>query len=163
MSNLTAKQLRLQKYNNIILNNLQKFKAGASMTRADFVNLFNIPNIAITGSYKQIHRSNLKLVSVQVEINQLMRENGLYLQTEDYYTIFKVAPLKKTKSTVIRYSAEVDINHYCTSRLEAKLKQRVKAGTWGTYQNVFPSTIAKMGNKPITQRHATTINRVKSI
>lgn len=163
MSNLTAKQLRLEKYNQVILNNLQKFKAGSSMTRADFVNLFNIPNIAITGSYKQIHKSNLKLVGVQVEINQLMRENGLYLQTEDYYTVFKVAPLKKTKNTVIRYSAEVDINKYCTSRLEARLRQRVKAGTWGTYQNVPASTIARMGSSSITPRHATTINRVNNI
>jgi hypothetical protein len=125
--------------------------------------LFNIPNIAITGSYKQIHSSNLKLVSVQVEINQLMRENGLYLQTEDYYTVFKVAPLKKTKNTVIRYSAEVDINRYCTSRLEARLKQRVKAGTWGTYQSVPTATIARIGSSSVSQRHATTINRVNNI
>lgn len=159
---LTAKQQRLVQYNDIITRNKKLFKPGCTLSRKDFVALFAIQNIQTKGAYAKVHRSNLKLVQVQMEINMLMRENGLYLKSNDYYSSFSVAEKKQAKNTIIRYSAEVDINNYCTTRLENKLKERVTAGTWGTYKKVASGIIANMSHNYKTLRHSATINRVKN-
>jgi hypothetical protein len=160
--NITAKQQRLIRYNDIITTNKTLFKAGSTMTRDSFVFLFKIPDIVNTGTYEEVHRANLKLVRAQMEINRLMRENGLYLESNNYYNSFSVVKKPKTKKTIVRYSAEVDINNYCTTRLETKLQERVKAKTWGTYNKVSRGVILNMDNNYKTERHKATINRVKS-
>lgn len=159
---ITTKQQRLIDYNNTITTNKTLFKAGSTITRDSFVFLFKIPDIVNTGTYEEVHRSNLKLVRTQMEVNKLMRENGLYLESNNYYNSFTVVKKPKTKKTIVRYSAEVDINDYCTTRLEAKLQERVKAKTWGTYNKVSQGVILNMDNNYKTARHKATINRVKS-
>lgn len=160
---LTPKQLRLDHYNRVITKNKSKFKTGSTFSRDDLVQLFNVQDIVNTGNYVDIQRSNLKLVTVQMEINMLMRENGLYLASKNYYSQFTVLKKKATKKTVIRYSAEVDINKVCTTRLEAKLKERVTNNTWGTYNKVSTARISTMGSTTPSIRHERTINRVKTI
>jgi hypothetical protein len=161
--NLTKEQLQLVQYNNVIVKNKAKFKKGASMTRDEFVKLFNVQDIVNTGEYAEVHRSNLRLVGVQMQVNRLMRENGLYIASSDYYSNFEVLKKEKTKKTVLRYSAEVDINSACTNRLETKLTERVKANTWGTYNNVSVGRISNMHSSNTTRRHMNTIKRVKTI
>jgi hypothetical protein len=159
---LTTKQQRLVNYNNIIVANLSKFKTGSVLSRKDFVKLFNITSVVDQGSYAVVHNSNLKLLKAQIEINVLMRENGLYLKSQDYYTNFLVLDKKATKKNIVRYSSEVDINTSCTTRLETKMKNRVNNKTWGSYFNVPTTSIQNLAHKP-SDRHARTIQRVKVI
>lgn len=158
---LTIKQQRLVAYNNIILANLKKFSTGSSVSRKKFVKMFNIPNIVHTGTYAKVHTSNLALLKAQTEINVLMRENGLYLKSQDYYTNFLVLDKKATKTNIIRYSSEVDINHSCTQRLENKMKTKVASKTWGEYSDVSTASIQNLSHKP-SARHTRTIQRVKT-
>jgi hypothetical protein len=160
---LTTKEQRLMRYNDIITKYKKYFKAGHSLTRKQFVQLFGISNIKHTGTYEEVHRSNLRLVSAQVEINMLMRENGLYLASSDYYQNFSVGTKERTKREVVRYSSEIDINNNCTTRLEDKLTSRVKAGTWGTYNKVPSGTIKRLSSYSETPRHTRTRVRVKQI
>lgn len=158
---LTIKQQKLQEYNEIILANKAKFTPGKTITRKQLVKMFKIPGINHKGAYPKVHRSNLALLNVQMDINVLLRENGLYLQSKDYYTKFVIAEKLATKKTIVRYSAEVDVNRRCAVRLEARMKSRVQAKSWGTYQDVPDNDIASLNN-PQTVRHAKTIQRVKS-
>jgi hypothetical protein len=158
---LTTKQLRLVTYNSIIVANLSKFSTGSVLSRVHFTKLFNIPNIMHTGTYSQVHSSNLKLLQAQMEINVLMRENGLYMKSKNYYDSFVVVDKKTTKNTIIRYSSEVDVYNSCTTRLENKMKTRVASKTWGSYSNVSTTSIQNLSNKPST-RHTKTIKRVKT-
>ena len=117
MSQLTKKQLRLKKYNNIIVQNRKYFKSGVTLTRREFVKMFSIKGIVHKGNYKDVHKANLELVHTQAEINALMRENGLYLKSKDYYGEFSIANKTKVKSTVARFSKEIDVYSSCTDRL----------------------------------------------
>jgi hypothetical protein len=156
----TSKELRLMRFNDIITKNKKAFRAGKFLTKDAFVNLFRIDYDTGNGTYPEVHRANLKLVQYQTEINMLMRENGLYLRSEDYYEFFRIGNKDRVKTEVIRYSAEVDINRACTTRLENNLKTRVKAGTWGTYNRVPTSVIQQMSNYSETKRHIKTKYRV---
>ena len=158
---LTIKQQRLVDYNNIIVANLSKFRSGSSLCRKEFVKLFNITAIVNVGTYSQVHTSNLKLLQVQTELNVLMRENGLYLKSQDYYSKFLVLDKKATKTNIIRYSSEVDINTSCTTRLENRMKNRVSSKTWGHYSAVSTSSIQNLAHVP-SVRHSRTIQRVKT-
>lgn len=161
--NPTKKELRLHMYNDIIVKNKKYFRAGKSLTRQQFVQLFRIPHIMHSGTYEEIHRSNLRLLNAQKEINMLMRENGLYVASSDYYQFFDIVNKERTKAEIIRYSAEVDITSNCTTRLEDKLKSRVKAGTWGTYNKVPSNTISQIATYKESKRHTRTRIRVKQI
>jgi hypothetical protein len=156
----TAKQQRLLDYNQIIVNNMSQFTSGSVLSRKKFVKLFNLKDIKNKGSYAKVHRSNLRLLKAQVEINQLMRESGLYIQSRDYYTSFQVLEKDSTKKAILRYSAEVDTNTACTNRLEDTMKSRVQSKTWGIYSNVSTQTIETMKDKPKTLRHKRKIQRV---
>ena len=160
---LTKKQLRLLRYNDIIVKNKKLFKAGQYLTRDAFIRLFNIQGVVSSGTYEEMHRSNLKLVTAQTEINMLMRENGLYIASEDYYQFFNVVNKDRVKAEVVRYSAGIDINNACTGRLEAKLKTRTQANTWGVYNKVPRSEIERMGNYKETVRHTRVKKRVSQI
>lgn len=162
-SKLTKKQRRLAHYNDILTYNKTLFRAGRSISRQTFVNLFSVPDIVHSGTYEEIQRSNLKLVAVQQEINMLMRENGLYMKSENYYGDFKVVEKEPTKNTILRYSGGVDVFNGCTSRLEMKMKERVDAKTWGRYNRVSNSDIAQMPMYAESARHRRAINRVKHI
>jgi hypothetical protein len=159
----TEKQLRLKKYNDIIVKNKKQFKAGQSLTRTQFIKLFQIPVKSTSKSYEEIHKDNLKLVAAQNELNLLMRENGLYLRSSDYYQNFHITDKERTKSQVLRYSSEVDINRACTTRLESNLVNRVRAGTWGTYNKLSDDTIKNLSNHSESKRHKNTRIRVKYI
>lgn len=159
---LTKKQ-RLLAYNKTITSFKAKFKAGKVMTREDFVDLFNIPDIVHKGTYAEVHRSNLRLVQAQTEINVLMRENGLYLSSRDYYSEFYVRDMDYTKAAIKRLSANVDICNAYATRLEDRMVKRIKNGNWGTYNKVKPSYINNMGFPEPSPRHKATIKRVKHI
>jgi len=156
----SKKQLRLMMFNDIITKNKKAFRSGKFLTKDAFIKLFRINYNTGSGTYAEIHRANLKLVQYQTEINMLMRENGLYLRSEDYYEFFRIGNKDRVKTEVIRYSAEVDINRACTTRLENNLKTRVKAGTWGTYNRVPNSVIEQMDTYSETKRHIKTKHRV---
>lgn len=158
---LTVKQQRLVDYNSIIVANMNKFKAGSVLSRKRFTKLFKIPGIVHKGSYAKVHRSNLRLVQAQTEINALMAQNGLYMKSENYYENFVVVDKKRTKQTIVRYSAEVDVNKACTTRLENNMKSRIISKTWGYYSNVSSAQIKSLSNKQ-TLRHSRTIQRVKA-
>mgnify|MGYP001062692965 CR=1 FL=1 len=160
---MTEKQLRLKAYNDIIVKNKKFFRAGQNLSRSQFIAMFNIPLLATSNDYEELHRDNLRLVAAQTEINMLMRENGLYLRSSNYYQNFSIVDKERTKAEVLRYSSEVDINRACTTRLETKLTERVRAGTWGTYNRVSDQDIANMGNHTETRRHKNTRVRVKFI
>lgn len=132
----TKKQQRLMAYNDVITKNKKRFKAGVTLTRNEFINLFGITGIVSRGNYKNVHRSNMKLVQAQTEINMLMRENGLNMRSSDYYSEFKVSDKERTKNTIVRYGAEVDRFNSCVSRLADTMEARVNKKTWGTYNRV---------------------------
>jgi len=159
----TEKQLRLKRYNDVIVKNKKQFKAGQSLTRAELIKLFNIQIPQNNKSYEDEHKANLRLVAAQNELNLLMRENGLYLRSSDYYQNFHVVDKEQTKNQVIRYSSEVDVNRACTTRLESSLVNRVRAGTWGTYNKVSDDTIKNMSTTSESKRHKNTRIRVKYI
>jgi hypothetical protein len=159
----TAKQKRLSFYNDILTYNKSLFRAGRSISRRDFVKLFNISNIVHNGTYEEIQRANLALVAAQQEINMLMRENGLYMKSENYYGSFKVVEKDNTKNTILRYSGGVDVFNGCTSRLEVKMKERVNANTWGRYNRVSQSVIAQMPLYQESTRHKRARIRVSQI
>lgn len=165
MKKLTKKQERLLKYNDIITRNKKLFKPGSVFGREELALFFGVTNIVSKGNYKKVHQSNLQLVQLQTEINLLMRENGLYMRSSDYYSNFEVVNKKRTKATVVRYSSEVDINRYCTTRLEARLTDRIQNNTWGTYNKVNRNTVLALGGSypSPTPRHAATIQRMSDI
>jgi len=142
-SSLTKKQQRMIKYNEIIAKNKTAFKAGKFFTRNDFIKIFELV-IPSTGTHKEMTKANLDLVQAQAEINMLMRENGLYIRSRDYYSEFHVSEKAKTKRTVLRYRKESDVMDHCGDRLKACMGQRIKAGTWGTYNKVPISRIRGM-------------------
>lgn len=162
MKKLTKKQERLLKYNDIITRNKKFFRPGSVFNRDELALFFSLSDIVSKGSYKKVHKANLKLVQLQTEINLLMRENGLYMRSSDYYTKFEVVNKKRTKAAVIRYSAEVDINRYCTTRLEARLKEKENNNNWGTYNKVPVETILSFNNNTslLSKRHIATIQRM---
>ena len=160
----TAKRLRLDSYNSVITKNKAKFKAGKSLSRADFVALFSIPGIVHKGQYQKVHRSNLTLVQAQTEINSLMAENGLYVSSKNYYTEFYVRDKDRTKHTIERFSTEVDVFSACTTRLESKMTERMDAGTWGRYNKLSASKIDSIvEDKEPSKRHKRVIERIKLI
>lgn len=137
MGKITKRQQRLIDFDNIITKNKTLFKAGSTISRADLVKLFSIPKIYNTGSYAKVHRSNLKLVAVQMDINWLMRANGLYLKSKNYYNEFHVCEKEPTKNTIVRYAGEAEIQESCEVQLDRGMVTRLSAGTWGTYNRVF--------------------------
>lgn len=146
----------------IITANSSMFAAGSTMTQQDLVNLFNIKGVKTTGSYQEIHRSNLRVMTVVRHINKLMRANGLYLASKKYYTEFHVKEKKATRNTVVRYSAQVEKNESCEVQLETAMVQRINAGTWGHYRSCYTSTgkrrrHAVAGNPPKGREKATKI------
>lgn len=163
MSKLTKKQTRLKLYNDIIVQNRKHFKSGITLTRRQFVKMFNIKGIVHKGNFKDVHKANLELVHVQAEVNTLMRENGLYLKSKDYYSEFSIATKTKVKSTVARFSKEVDVYSACADRLISNVEKRTTAGTWGTYRKVPLYTIAKLGEIRDSKRHLRTITRLRAI
>lgn len=146
----------------IITANSSMFSAGNVMSQQDLVKLFNIKGVKTTGSYKELHRSNLVVMTMVQHINKLMRANGLYLASKDYYTEFHVKEKKATRNTVVRYSAQVEKNESCEVQLETAMVQRLKAGTWGHYRSCYTATgkrrrHAVAGNPPAGREKATKI------
>lgn len=163
MAQLTKKQQRLKDYNDIIMLNRKSFKAGTTLTRRQFTKMFNIKGVVHKGNYKDVHKSNLILLKVQADVNALMRENGLYLKSKNYYGEFSIVNKSRVKSTVARFSKEVDVYRACTNRLITNVEKRTNAGTWGTYRRVPLASISKMGEVSDSKRHLRTIKRLHAI
>lgn len=160
MANLTDLQQRLVDYNNILTCNKGLFKAGRSISRDTFINLFGVEDIVNVGTYEELQKSNLKLVSVQKEINMLMRENGLYLKSKNYYKEFKVVEKGPTTGEILRYSGGVDVFTGCTNRLADKMEERLGKNTWGHYNKVPAKDIAQLPMYSTSRRHNKMYKRV---
>ena len=162
---LTEKQIRMLGFNDVIAKNKAKFIPGKKFTRKQFIKLFKLTSIVDGKTIPEMMRSNLDLVSFQTEINKLMRENGLYIASKNYYTEFHVAPINKTKDTVVRYSAEVDINRICTNRLEDRLTARVKNNTWGNYNKLPRPLVLALAsrNGSLSTRHDHVVERMSDL
>ena len=158
---ITAKKLRLQAYNKIIARNKKLFQQGKSISCETFANLFGLEDIVTVGTYKELHRSNLRLVTLQNELNLLMRENGLYIHSTNYYTTFTVSERNVAKSTAIRYSSTVDVAKSCTQRLSDNYIQRVKDDTWGTYNKLSVAQIDDLLEPVTSTRHERVKSRIK--
>ncbi|AGM47221.1 hypothetical protein AD45P2_00250 [Alteromonas phage vB_AmaP_AD45-P2] len=158
----TQKQLRLKRYNDIIAKNKKLFAAGSTLTRDKFVSLFAVPDVVTAGNYVDVQRSNLRLVTAQTEINMLMRENGLYIRSKDYYSSFHVVEKKQTKNVIARYSSEVDVNRHCVSRLEMSFANKVKSNNWGQYDQLTEQQILNLDTAFVSRRHESVIKRLQS-
>lgn len=144
-----AKLKRLKEINQIITANKHKFKTGNVFTAEEFGFMFGYYGVTTKGSYKNVQRSNLKLVSIQGDVNQLMRENGLYLRSRNYYSFFEVCDIEKTKNTVLRYRAEADNTAVYNQDLLNTLQMRHSNNNWGTYNKVTVGRIkAIVDRKP---------------
>jgi len=159
-SALTKKQQRLVKYNDIITRNKKYFKTGQYFTRDAFIRMFEL-GLPSEGDYKTMTKANLDLVQAQTEINLLMRENGLYIRSADYYSEFHVAEKAKTKRTVLRYRKESEVMGSCNSRLKGCMQERINAGTWGTYNKVSIDRIRGMKPYDPSEEYRNDDNRMK--
>lgn len=160
MTNLTTKQQLLVDYDNIITKNKKHFKVGQRFTRNDFIKMFSL-NLPSSGTYKVMHRANLKLVQVQNMVNMLMRENGLYIKSEDYYNEFVVVEKDATKDTILRYRKESETYLDCNARLSASMGSRIKAGTWGTYNKVGVTRITNMNEYQPSTAYKRDLKKIK--
>lgn len=148
----TSKRIqRLTSYNNIISKNRSKYKAGFRFSRDEFISAFGLPAFPKRGNYATMHKASLKLVAAQQEINELLRESGMYLKSTNYYSEFVITKKEPTKGEITRYSAAVDRNEACTARLADKMEER--GSRWGTYLKVPARQIASLGKFEATERH----------
>ncbi len=159
----TLKQQRLANINTILVNNSAVIQSGLTLSREEFIELFDIEDVVNIGDYQKVHRSNLKLLSMQTDINLLLRESGLYMTSEEYYSYFHIMEKENTKQTILRYSSEVDICKTSTDNLENCMVSRTKSKTWGHYANVSTETIKSITKKPKSVRHIRKINRLKGL
>lgn len=143
MAKLTTRQQALVHYDNVITKNKKQFKAGQRFTRDAFIRMFSL-NLPSTGSYKIMHRANLKLVQVQNDVNLLMRESGLYLKSVDYYNEFVILEKEATKRVILRYQQKSEEASKSNSYLTASMGARIKAGTWGTYNKAGTKRISSI-------------------
>lgn len=151
----------LRDYDDVLTKNKKLFKAGCMISRKDLVTLFGVQGDVTTGSYKRQHKANLRLVRVQNTINYLMRANGLYLKSKDYYSEFHVCQKDQTKSVIVRYAAGVDTQDSCEVQLDTGMITRLNAGTWGTYNRVYHGNKATNPAPAPKGQEARAINRVK--
>jgi hypothetical protein len=161
MSISQKKYNRLKAYNDIITKNKKSFKAGVTVSRANFITMFGLKGIVDTGNYKDVHKSNLKLVKAQTEINKLMNQSGLHVKSSDYYSEFTISNKERTKNEITRYSAKVERNLMATSTLENQMNLRLQRKNWGTYNRLKATTIRNLDNTPTSPRHQAVLNRVK--
>ncbi len=148
---VSARVARLTSYNNIISKNRSKYKAGFIFSRDEFISAFGLTGIPKRGNYPTMHKGNLKLLAAQQEINELLRESGMYMKSSNYYSEFVITKKEPTKGEITRYSAAVDRNEACTERLTDKMEER---GTrWGSYLKVPARNIASLGKFKQTDRH----------
>ena len=159
---MNARQKKLIEYNKIITQNKKLFKTGSKISRFKFASIFKVKGIRGKRTPQEYMSASLELVKTQTLANVLMRENGLYIRSKNYYSSFEVAELPKTKNTVVRYSAEVEINSVCTKRLETKLTERENEGTWGYYRSVPKNQILRMTGRASSPRHEGVCQRMYS-
>lgn len=138
---LTKRMQRLLDYDRIMATSRKHFRAGSYLSRDQLITMFNLQGVSklghMNGTYAEQHRENLRLVAVQQDINHLLRANGLYMRSMDYYTSFQICRKEQTKNTIVRYAGQIERNDSCEVQLDAGMVQRVQAGTWGTYNRVY--------------------------
>lgn len=162
-SKLTKKQMRLFLYNETIAKHKKLFKVGAFITRQQFTTMFRLEGIVSTGSYEEILHSNMKLMNAQAEINSLMKENGMILTSENYYSFFRVMSQAETKKTILTTSKRIDRNIAHVDRLTDKLVDKAKDGSWGEYTEITSSAIVAMGHNGASDRHKAICASLKSM
>lgn len=155
---VSARNQRLTNYNNIISKNRTKYKAGFRFSRDEFIDAFGLTGIPKRGNYPTMHKGNLKLVAAQQEINELLRESGMYLKSSNYYSEFMITKKEPTKGEITRYSSAVDRNEASAQRLADRMEAR--GSRWGTYLKVPTRNIASLGSYELSERHKKVITRI---
>jgi hypothetical protein len=164
-----TKRLSLLAVDKILSANRKRLRPGKVLSRAEFVSMLQLSDIQknpkAKGSYVDLHRENMKLVAEQQRVNKLMRLNGLYLKSKDYYSEFEVCSKDDTKGTIVRYAGQVDRNVVCEETLDSHMVSRLVSGTWSTYNRVLTNKgQRKYFAQPTstTVREETAIKRVKN-
>lgn len=140
-------------YSAIVQKNQDRFAVGKRLTRRQFAKMFRVKGIVHEGEYVEVQKSNLTLVGVQAAVNKVLSECGLYLRSRNYYTDFYIVGKEQTKGTILSYQDKSEAHKNASDRLESNMGQRIKAGTWGTYDNsVTPRVSASVsGTKSATR------------
>lgn len=129
-------------YLQIINNNSQRFHVNSNpIKRRTFCKLFRVKRIVHTGEFADVQRSNLTLVGVQAEVNNVLRHSGLVLKSRNYYSEFYICNLEQTANKIVTHQEKAEIHKHCSNVLEKAVIQRVKAGTWGMYRNNTVSSL----------------------
>jgi hypothetical protein len=159
---LTKKQLRLEIYNSILVRNKKLFVPGAYLTRGQFIRLFKIEGIISNGSFEDVLKCNVKLMQVQSEINLLLRESGLVLRSESYYSFFNVLEKANLKKHIISVSRRIDKNTTDVERLTEQFQTKTQDKTWGNYDDAL-NVIPTLNQYPVSERHLKLCNNLKNI
>lgn len=148
-------------YSAIVQKNKDRFTAGKHLTRRQFAKMFRVKGIVHEGEYSDVQKSNLVLVGIQAAVNKVLSECGLYLRSKNYYSKFCIVDKDQTKGAILGYQEKSDAHKDASNRLESNMAQRIKAGTWGTYDNsVTPRVSASVPGTKSTA-YARKRNRIK--
>lgn len=149
-------------YGQIINNNSHRFQVNSNpIKRRTFCKLFRVKNIVHTGEFEDVQRSNLTLVGVQADINNVLRHSGLVMKSRNYYSEFYICNLKQTAHKVLNYQEKSEVNKYCGNTLERAVIQRLKAGTWGSYNNSVTPPLTAVASPPHSATYKNKQKRIK--
>jgi len=126
-------------YHQIMNKHPHRFQTGSVIKRRTFCKLFRIKGVIHSGPFDEIQRANLKLVGVQADVNNILRQSGLVMKSRDYYSEFYIANLKETGETVLAHQEKAEAHKRCSNDLEKAVISRLRAGTWGQLGTVVPS------------------------
>lgn len=150
-------------YRTIINKNKHRFAVGKTFKRKSFCRMFRIKGVVHQGTFHQIQRSNLELVSVQTKINKILMEQGLVLKSRNYYSEFYIADKASTKSKIVKHSEQAEDHKFLSDGLEKNMTYRIKAGTWGNYSNTVVPPITASSHPGYSKTHENKIKRIKRL
>lgn len=148
-------------YAAIVQKNKDRFTAGKRLTRRQFTKMFRVKSIVHEGEYADVQKSNLALVSVQAAVNKVLSECGLYMRSRDYYTDFYIVDKDQTKGAILGYQEKSEAHKTASNRLESNMGQRIKAGTWGTYDNSITPRVSASVASGKSAAYTRKRNRIK--
>lgn len=145
--------LKTSDLDKIISKNRDSLKAGSSITRDEFIEMFGVTGVTATNktrsTYQSLHSQHLKLVAIQRRVNKILRCSGLTMRSKNYGSTFYVCDKEQTKAAIVRHAAMVDRHTYCEELLEANLDRRLTAGTWGKPTRTIGTAAANAIIKPV--------------
>ena len=148
-------------YQQIINKNTHRFQAGSVIKRRTFCKLFRVKKIVHSGEFADVQRSNLALVGVQAEVNNILRHSGLVMRSRDYYSEFYIGDIKQTGNAVLNYQVKAEANKQCSDALEKAVIQRISSGAWGVYsKHAVPPLTALVKSEP-SRTYKNKLKRVK--